>query len=440
MAPLFTNEEALAYHSSNPAGKMETIPIKPAVTQKHLSMAYSPGVAEACWAISKNPEDVYKYTNKGNLVAVVSNGSAILGIGNLGPAASKPVMEGKCLLFKIFGDVNGHDICIDAKDPDLIIKICKALEPTYGGINLEDIKAPECFYIEDTLKKEMNIPVFHDDQHGTAIITGGGLINALEISGKKAENLKLVVSGAGAAAIATCRFYMLLGVQKENIAMFDTKGHVHTGRTDLNEQKKFFAQKKAYANLAEAFKGADMFLGLSDKGLVNQDMVKSMAKNPIIFAMANPVPEIPYPEAKAARPDCIMGTGRSDFPNQINNVSGFPYIFRGAFDVRAKKINDEMKMAAAKGIAALAKEPVPQSLLDRYGLKSVKYGIDYVVPLAMDPRLLAWECPAVAKAAMDTGVAQIKIDIEQYKKDLTKRIEASQKRITEFSKSYNHPF
>jgi malate dehydrogenase (oxaloacetate-decarboxylating)(NADP+) len=440
MAPLYTTEEALAYHSSNPAGKMETIPIKPAVTQKHLSMAYSPGVADACWAISKNPEDVYKYTNKGNLVAVVSNGSAILGIGNLGGAASKPVMEGKCLLFKIFGDVNGHDICLNTQDPEVIITVCKALEPTYGGINLEDIKSPECFYIEDTLKKEMNIPVFHDDQHGTAIITGGGLINALEISGKKAENLKLVVSGAGAAATATCKFYMLLGVQKENIAMFDSKGHVHAGRKDLNEQKKFFAQKKAYANMAEAFKGADMFLGLSDKGLVNQDMVKSMGKNPIIFAMANPVPEIPYPDAKAARPDCIMGTGRSDFPNQINNVSGFPYIFRGALDVRATKINDEMKMAAAKGVAALAKEPVPQSLLDRYGLKSVKYGIDYVVPLAMDPRLLAWESPAVAKAAMDTGVAKVKIDIEQYKKDLVKRVEASQKRITDFVKSYNHPF
>jgi malate dehydrogenase (oxaloacetate-decarboxylating)(NADP+) len=440
MAPLFTKEEALAYHAANPAGKMETIPIKPAVTQKHLSMAYSPGVAEACWAISKNPDDVYKYTNKGNLVAVVSNGSAILGIGNLGGAASKPVMEGKCLLFKIFGDVNGHDICLDAKDPELIIKVCKALEPTYGGINLEDIKAPECFYIEETLKKEMNIPVFHDDQHGTAIITGGGFINALDITGKKAENVKLVVSGAGAAAIATCRFYMLLGLQKENIAMFDTKGHIHTGRTDLNEQKKFFAQKKAYANMAEAFKGADMFLGLSDKGLVSKDMVKSMGKNPILFAMANPNPEITYTDAKEARPDAIMGTGRSDFPNQINNVSGFPYIFRGAFDVRAKKINDEMKMAAAKGIAALAKEPVPQALLDRYGLKTApKYGIDYVVPLAMDPRLLVWESPAVAKAAMDTGVAQIKLDIEQYKKDLTKRMEASQKRIADFVKSYNHP-
>ena len=286
----------------------------------------------------------------------------------------------------------------------------------------------------------MNIPVFHDDQHGTAIITGGGFINALDITGKKAENVKLVVSGAGAAAIATCKFYMLLGIQKENISMFDRKGHINTGRTDLNEQKKFFAQKKTYANMAEAFKGADMFLGLSDKGLVSKDMVKSMGKNPILFAMANPDPEITYSEAKEARPDAIMGTGRSDFPNQINNVSGFPYIFRGAFDVRAKKINDEMKMAAAKGIAALAKEPVPQALLDRYKMKSApKYGIDYIVPLAMDPRLLIWESPAVAKAAMDTGVAQIKLNIEQYKNELTKRMEASQKRIGEFVKSYNHP-
>jgi len=419
---------------------METIPIKPTTSQKHLSMAYSPGVAEACWAISKNPDDVYKYTNKGNLVAVVSNGSAILGIGNLGGAAAKPVMEGKCLLFKTFADVNGHDICLNTKDPEVIIQVCKALEPTYGGINLEDIKAPECFYIEDTLKKEMNIPVFHDDQHGTAIITGGGFINALEITGKKAENVKLVVSGAGAAAIATCKFYMLLGLQKENIAMFDTKGHIHAGRTDLNEQKKYFAQKKALANMAEAFKGADMFLGLSDKGLVSQDMVKSMGKNPIIFAMANPDPEITYADAKAARPDCIMGTGRSDFPNQINNVSGFPYIFRGAFDVRATKINDEMKMAAAKGIAALAKEPVPQALLDRYQLKSLTYGIDYVVPLAMDPRLLTWESPAVAQAAMDTGVAKIKIDIAQYKKDLVTRMEASQQRVAAYKKTYNNPF
>jgi malate dehydrogenase (oxaloacetate-decarboxylating)(NADP+) len=437
---LFTKEEALAYHSAYPNGKTELVPIKPAVTQKHLSMAYSPGVADACRAIAANPEDAYKYTNKGNLVAVVSNGTAILGLGNLGAAAAKPVMEGKSLLFKIFADVNCHDININAKDPDLVIAICKALEPTYGGINLEDIKAPECFYIEETLKKEMSIPVFHDDQHGTAIITGGGLINALEITGKKAEDIRLVVSGAGAAAIATCNFYIQLGLQKENIAMFDSRGHINTGRDDLNEQKKLFAQQQRYANMAEAFRGADMFLGLSTKGLVSQDMVKSMNKNPIIFAMANPDPEITFAEAKAARNDCIMGTGRSDFPNQINNVSGFPYIFRGALDVRAVTINEEMKLAAAKAVAALAKEPVPQTLLDIYGLKSAGFGIDYVVPLAMDPRLLEWEASAVAKAAMDTGAASIKLDIEQYKIDLNKRIEASRKRIGEFVKSYNFSF
>jgi len=440
MAPLFTKEEALAYHSAYPAGKTELVPIKPAVTQKHLSMAYSPGVAEACRAIAAHPEDAYKYTNKGNLVAVVSNGTAILGLGNLGAAAAKPVMEGKGLLFKTFADVNCHDININAKDPDLVIAICKALEPTYGGINLEDIKAPECFYIEETLKKEMDIPVFHDDQHGTAIITGGGLINALEITGKKAKDIRLVVSGAGAAAIATCKFYIRLGLKKENIAMFDSRGHINTGRDDLNEQKLFFAQEQKYSSMAEAFKGADMFLGLSTKGLVSQDMVKSMSKNPIIFAMANPDPEITYTEAKAARPDCIMGTGRSDFPNQINNVSGFPYIFRGALDVRATQINEDMKLAAARAVAALAKEPVPAELLKRYGLKSAKFGIDYVVPLAMDPRLLEWEASAVAQAAMDSGVAKIHLDIARYRIDLNTRIEASRNRIAEFVKSYYYTF
>jgi malate dehydrogenase (oxaloacetate-decarboxylating)(NADP+) len=437
---LFTREEALAYHSSYPNGKTELVPVKPAVTQKHLSMAYSPGVAEACRAIAANPEDVYKYTNKGNLVAIVSNGTAILGLGNLGAAAAKPVMEGKALLFKIFADVNCHDININAKDPDLVISVCKALEPTYGGINLEDIKAPECFYIEETLKKEMNIPVFHDDQHGTAIITGAGLLNALEITGRKAEDLRLVVSGAGAAAIATCRFYLSLGVQKENIAMFDIGGHINTGRADLNEHNRFFAQGRKYASMAEAFRGADMFLGLSVGGLVDGDMLKRMNRDPIIFAMANPDPEIRYDEAKAARPDCIMGTGRSDFPNQINNVSGFPYIFRGALDVRAAKINEEMKLAAAKAVAALAKEPVPQALLEKYGLNSAEFGVDYIVPLALDPRLLEWEASAVARAAMDTGVARISIDIEQYKIELNKRIEASQKRISKFVKSYNFTF
>ena len=437
---LYTKEEALTYHSTFPQGKIEVIPVKPCATQKHLSMAYSPGVAEACRAIAADPADVYKYTNKGNLVAVVSNGTAILGLGNLGPAAAKPVMEGKGVLFKTFADIDVYDINLNAKDPDLIIAVCKALEPTFGGINLEDIKAPECFYIEEKLKKEMNIPVFHDDQHGTAIISGAGLINAMEISGKKVENLRVVVSGAGAAGIACCKFYISLGVPLENIAMFDSKGHIHAGRTDLNEQKRYFATKKQFDSLADAFKSADMFLGLSQANLVSPEMVKSMNNNPIIFAMANPDPEIPYADAKAARPDLIMGTGRSDFPNQVNNVSGFPYIFRGALDVRATTINEEMKLAAARSLAALAKEPVPQEMLDAYGVKELSFGIDYVIPKALDTRMLVWEAPAVAKAAMETGVAQIRIDLEQYKIDLRKRLDNSKKRIGDFVKSYSFDF
>jgi len=438
---LYTKEEALDYHSTFPRGKVEVIPAKPCATQKHLSMAYSPGVAEACRAIAAEPDDVYKYTNKGNLVAVVSNGTAILGLGNLGPAAAKPVMEGKGVLFKTFADIDVYDINLDAKDPDLVIAVCKALEPTFGAINLEDIKAPECFYIEDTLKREMNIPVFHDDQHGTAIISGAGLINAMEISGKKVEDIRVVVSGAGAAGIACCMFYLSLGVTLENIAMFDSKGHIHAGRTDVSTQKKrYFATKKKYDSLADAFKGADMFLGLSQANLVSQDMVKSMNKNPIIFAMANPDPEIPYADAKAARPDLMMGTGRSDFPNQVNNVSGFPNIFRGALDVRATSINEEMKQAAAKSIADLAKEPVPQEMLEAYGVKSLSFGPDYIIPKALDPRLIEWEAPAVAKAAMESGVAKIKIDLDQYRIDLVKRLKNSKKRIADYCKSYNYNF
>ncbi|HMK61755.1 MAG TPA: malic enzyme-like NAD(P)-binding protein [Dissulfurispiraceae bacterium] len=437
---LYTKEEALIYHSTFPHGKVEVIPVKPCSTQKHLSMAYSPGVAETCRAIAANPEDVFKYTNKGNLVAVVSNGTAILGLGNLGPMAAKPVMEGKGVLFKTFADIDVYDINLDAKDPELIIAVCKALEPTFGGINLEDIKAPECFYIEETLKKGMNIPVFHDDQHGTAIISGAGLINALEISGKKIEDMRIIVSGAGASGIACSKFYVSLGVPLENISMFDSKGHINAERKDLNEQKKYFAQKKCYASLAEAFKGADMFLGLSGPNLVSQDMVRSMNRNPIIFAMANPDPEIPYSEAKAARHDLIMGTGRSDFPNQVNNVSGFPYIFRGALDVRATAINEEMKLAAARSLASLAKEPVPQAICDAYGVKELSFGIDYVIPKALDTRMLVWEAPAVARAAMDTGVAKISLDIEQYKKDLQKRLATSKERIAGFVKTYNFNF
>jgi malate dehydrogenase (oxaloacetate-decarboxylating)(NADP+) len=437
---LYTKEEALIYHSTYPHGKVEVVPVKPCSTQKHLSMAYSPGVAETCRAIAADPADVYKYTNKGNLVAVVSNGTAILGLGNLGPMAAKPVMEGKGVLFKTFADIDVYDINLDAKDPDLIIAVCKALEPTFGGINLEDIKAPECFYIEEKLKKEMNIPVFHDDQHGTAIISGAGLINALEISGKKVEDMKIIVSGAGASGIACSKFYVSLGVPLENISMFDTKGHINVERADLNEHKKYFAQKKCYASLAEAFKGADMFLGLSRPNLVSPEMVKSMGKNPIIFAMANPDPEISYHDAKAARSDLIMGTGRSDFPNQVNNVSGFPYIFRGALDVRATAINEEMKLAAARSLAALAREAVPHEICDAYGVKDLSFGIDYVIPKALDTRMLVWEAPAVAKAAMDTGVAQITIDLERYKKDLRKRLDNSQKRINEYVKSYHFSF
>jgi malate dehydrogenase (oxaloacetate-decarboxylating)(NADP+) len=437
---LYTKEESLTYHSTFPQGKIEVIPVKPCATQKHLSMAYSPGVAEACRAIAADPADVYKYTNKGNLVAVVSNGTAILGLGNLGPAAAKPVMEGKGVLFKTFADIDVYDINLDADDPELIIAVCKALEPTFGGINLEDIKAPECFYIEEKLKKEMNIPVFHDDQHGTAIISGAGLINAMEISGKKVEDMRIVVSGAGASGIACSKFYVSLGVPLENIAMFDSRGHIHAGRTDLNKQKRYFATQKKYGSLADAFRGADMFLGLSQPNLVSTGMVKSMSRNPIIFAMANPDPEIPYADAKAARPDLIMGTGRSDFPNQVNNVSGFPYIFRGALDVRATAINEEMKLAAARSLAALAKEPVPQEMLDAYGVKELSFGIDYIIPKALDTRMLVWEAPAVARAAMETGAAQISIDPEQYRIDLRKRLDDSKKRIGEFVKSYNFNF
>ncbi|HMK57279.1 MAG TPA: malic enzyme-like NAD(P)-binding protein [Dissulfurispiraceae bacterium] len=437
---LYTKEEALTYHSTFPQGKIEVIPAKPCSTQKHLSMAYSPGVAETCRAIAADPEEAFKYTNKGNLVAVVSNGTAILGLGNLGPMAAKPVMEGKGVLFKTFADIDVYDLNLDAKDPDLIIKICKALEPTFGGINLEDIKAPECFHIEETLKKEMNIPVFHDDQHGTAIISGAGLINAIEISGKRIENIRIVVSGAGASGIACSKFYVSLGVPLENISMFDSKGHINDRRDDLNEQKKYFAQKKYYASLAEAFKGADMFLGLSSPNLVSADMVKSMGNNPIIFAMANPDPEIRYEDAKAVRSDLMMGTGRSDYPNQVNNVSGFPYIFRGALDVRATAINEEMKRAAANAIAALAKEAVPQEMLDAYGVKSLSFGPDYIIPKALDMRLIEWEAPAVAKAAMDTGVAGISIDMEKYRASLRARLAGSRARIDAFVKTYNFRF
>ncbi len=424
---LYTKEEALKYHSMKRKGKLEVISIKPCMSQKHLTMAYSPGVAEACRAIHADVEQVYEYTNKGNLVAVVSNGTAVLGLGNIGPEAGKPVMEGKGVLFKIFADIDVYDLNIRALEPERVIEFCKMLEPTFGGINLEDIKAPECFQIEQTLIKEMNIPVFHDDQHGTAIISGAGLLNALDISGKNIKNIKLVVSGAGAAAISTSRFYESMGLDKSQIWMFDSKGLIHKGRSGLNPEKAYYAQDKD-CTLAEAMNGADVFLGLSTKDILSPEMVKSMGKHPVIFACANPDPEIAYPVAKEARPDCIMATGRSDFPNQINNVLGFPFIFRGALDVRSKVINEQMKIAAANALAELAKQPALPEVAALYGVKELTYGNDYVIPKALDPRVLEWVSPAVAKAAMDSGVAKNQLDLVQYKKDLAARMTESKKR------------
>ncbi|WP_319762148.1 malic enzyme-like NAD(P)-binding protein [Maridesulfovibrio sp.] len=434
---LFTRQEALDYHSKGRRGKVEVVPVKPCNSQKDLSMAYSPGVAEACMEIAEDKEKSYLYTGRGNLVGVVSNGTAVLGLGNIGPEAGKPVMEGKGVLFKVFADVDVYDINLDVTDPDELCDIVKALEPTFGGINLEDIKAPECFYIEEKLKKEMNIPVFHDDQHGTAIISGAGLINAAEIAGKKIEDMRLVVSGAGAAAVACTNFYMSLGIKRENVAMFDSRGHINKSREGLNDQKLQFATDKEYKDLADAMKGADLFLGLSVKGMVTKEMVKSMADSPIIFACANPDPEISYTDAKEARPDAIMGTGRSDYPNQINNVLGFPFIFRGALDVNASAINEEMKIAAANALAALAKEPAPDYVCEAYGVDKLEFGIDYIIPKPLDLRLIEWESAAVAQAAMDTGVARKKIDIEEYKKELRERLAASRKRVSAFGNTYD---
>ncbi|WP_279388705.1 malic enzyme-like NAD(P)-binding protein [Pseudodesulfovibrio tunisiensis] len=437
---LFTKQEALDYHSQGRKGKIEVVPVKPCVTQKHLSMAYSPGVAEACMEIAADEAKSFEYTGRGNLVGVVSNGTAVLGLGNIGAPAGKPVMEGKGVLFKVFGDVDVFDINLNESDPDKIIEIVKALEPTFGGINLEDIKAPECFYIEETLKKEMNIPVFHDDQHGTAIVTAAGMMNALEISGKKAENLRVVVSGAGAAAIACTNLYKNMGVDPENIAMFDSRGHINKSRTDLNPTKQAYATNKEYASLAEAMVGADCFLGLSAKDVVSKDMVKTMAANPIIFACANPDPEISYTDAKEARPDAIMGTGRSDFPNQVNNVLGFPFIFRGALDVGATAINEEMKLAAAQALADLAKQPAPEYVCKAFGVDKLEFGIDYIIPKALDLRLIEYVSVAVAKAAMETGVARKTIDLAEYAKGLRKRIADSSARVGAFVESYHLGF
>jgi malate dehydrogenase (oxaloacetate-decarboxylating)(NADP+) len=414
-------EDALAYHSSGRKGKIEVVPTKPCATARDLALAYSPGVAEPCLEIEKDPDLSYLYTARGNLVAVVSNGTAVLGLGDIGPAAGKPVMEGKGVLFKKFADIDVFDINIDAKEIDKVCTVVKALEPTFGGINLEDIKAPECFVIEARLKKEMQIPVFHDDQHGTAIISGAALLNALELAGKKIDQVRVVVSGAGASAIACTKFYIALGVKRENVTMVDTKGVIYKGRTEgMNEWKSEFAVETKARTLADAVKGADVLLGCSVKGMVDQAMVRSMAKDPIVFALANPDPEISYPEAKEAREDVIMATGRSDYPNQVNNVLGFPYIFRGALDVRAKAITEEMKMAAAKAIAALAKEDVPESVSRAYGGEKFRFGREYIIPKPLDPRVLLWVAPAVAQAAIDGGVARVKLDMAEYQDRLKK--------------------
>jgi malate dehydrogenase (oxaloacetate-decarboxylating)(NADP+) len=401
-----TREEALAYHTGKRHGKTEVVATKPCITQRDLSLAYTPGVAEPCLEIARDPELVYEYTNKGNLVAVVSNGTAVLGLGDIGPMASKPVMEGKGVLFKRFADIDVFDIEIDSKDPQEIIRFCELLAPTLGGINLEDIGAPDCFEIEERLKKSCDIPVFHDDQHGTAIISGAALVNALEVVGKKIEDIKVVFSGAGAAGIACATFYISLGVKQENLLMVDSKGVIYKGRTaGMNKYKERFAVDTDARTLADAMKDADVFAGVSVKGLVTQEMVKTMASNPIIFAMANPEPEISPEDALAARSDVIMATGRSDYPNQVNNVLGFPFIFRGALDVAASGINEEMKLAAARALADLAKEDVPDSVVRAYGGKTIKFGRDYLIPKPFDYRVLLWEAPAVAEAAIRTGIA-----------------------------------
>jgi malate dehydrogenase (oxaloacetate-decarboxylating)(NADP+) len=403
-------EAALLYHAEGKPGKIEVVPTKPYSTQRDLSLAYSPGVAEPCLKIEQNPEAAYDYTVKGNLVAVISNGTAVLGLGDIGALSGKPVMEGKGLLFKIFAGIDVFDIEINEKDPEKFIQIVKGIAPTFGGINLEDIKAPECFEIENRLKEELDIPVMHDDQHGTAIISAAGLVNALEIAGKKIEDVKIVVNGAGASANSCTKLYIRLGAKKENIVMCDSKGVISTRRTDLNESKKFFATSKNITTLAEALVDADVFVGLSVANVLSKEMVRTMGKDPIVFALANPDPEISYAEAKESRPDLIFATGRSDYANQINNVLGFPYIFRGALDVRASKINEEMKVAAVKAIANLAKETVPDIVNAAYGIKRLSFGREYLIPKPLDPRLLTEVAPAVAKAAMDSGIAKKPID------------------------------
>jgi malate dehydrogenase (oxaloacetate-decarboxylating)(NADP+) len=417
---IIRDEDVFDYHERPRPGKLEVTTSKPCLTQRDLSLAYTPGVARPCLAIEKDPEMAYHYTGKGNLVAVISNGTAVLGLGDIGALAGKPVMEGKGVLFKRFADIDVFDIELNTHDPDEIIRIVKALEPTFGGVNLEDIKAPECFYIEESLKKICNIPIFHDDQHGTAIISGAALLNALDLVGKKIDEVKVVFAGAGAAGIACAEMYVGLGVRREHMLLVDTVGIVYEGRTEkMNPYKQRFARPTDLRTLADAMRGADVFVGVSAKDLVTPDMLRSMADDPIVFAMANPDPEIPYDLAVATRSDVIMATGRSDFPNQVNNVLGFPFIFRGALDVRASAITDEMKIAAVKALATLARQDVPEQVLKAYGLERLEFGREYLIPKPFDPRVLLWEAPAVAKAAMECGVARRPIaDLEAYRESL----------------------
>lgn len=425
MAKKTSKQDILEYHSNGRPGKIEVVPTKPSNSQRDLSIAYSPGVAEPCLEIHQNPDSVYQYTAKGNLVAVITNGTAVLGLGDIGPEASKPVMEGKGVLFKIFADIDVFDLELDANDPDKFVEIVKALEPTFGGINLEDIKAPDAFYIEERLKNEMDIPVMHDDQHGTAIITGAALINALEIVDKKIDKVKVVFNGAGASAISCASLYITLGVKRENLFMLDSKGLISANRIkkDLSPQKQKFIQDSQLTELSEVIENADVFVGLSRAGVLKPEMVKTMASDPIVFALANPDPEISYDDAIKARKDIIMATGRSDNPNQVNNVLGFPYIFRGALDVRAKKINEEMKLAAVKAIADLAKESVPEIVNLAYNQTNMQFGPKYIIPTPFDPRLIYTVAPAVAKAAMDSGVARVPIkDWEEYRESLIEKL------------------
>ncbi len=421
---MIRKQDALDYHRIGRPGKLEVVPTKPLVTQRDLSLAYSPGVAEPCLEIAANPEMGWEYTARGNLVAVVSNGTAVLGLGNIGPLASKPVMEGKACLFKKFADIDVYDLEVDAREPARFIDTVAALEPTFGGINLEDLKAPECFEIEAGLRARMAIPVFHDDQHGTAIISGAALLNGAELTGKKLKDMKVVISGAGASAIACANFYVELGIALENITMVDSVGVIYEGRSEgMNQWKARFARKDDGSRTrADALKGADLFLGLSKAGLCTAEMLKTMGPKPMVFALANPDPEISYPDAKAARPDAIVATGRSDFPNQVNNVLGFPYVFRGALDVRAKEINEAMKIAAAHALAALAHEPVPDSVADAYGVRAFRFGPDYIIPKPFDTRVLWWCAPAVAEAAMKSGAARLPLDLDEYRERLQRRI------------------